>query len=310
MRRQALQPILDDSEDIMLSFLYAKRPAAQELLGSIKAAKNLWLDSSGFQAGYGRSRNFSIFDVFDLQQEFADIAFTFDLPTEPEQTFRNAILSLTYSKGHEKKKPKLYAVVSHNGSTDTAKDLTRKYETYDFDGLALGSTIPYGSSDMAEFFSLLSIVSRNTKKPIHAFGVGGFDAMYLLAFLGVSSFDSSRFLTAARSLHYLTPHGTLYVGNRYRNERGRAATEGALPCACPACGKAGGFDFFQQHGAEPVGVLALHNYYAMRNELRLIEIAKRERWFPSLLEGRAKRSPRLRSVLNGIKKDYFVRNED
>lgn len=305
VRRQTMQPIFEDAHDIMFSYLYARRPAALELLGKIKSSKHLWLDSSGFQAGYGRARKFSIFDIFDLQQQWADTAFTFDLPGEPEQTFRNAVLSLTYSKGYDRK-PRLYAVVAHKGSTGIAQDLAKKYEAYDFDGLALGSTIPYGSSDMAEFFSLLSIVARSTTKPIHAFGVGGFDAIHLLEFLGVSSFDSSRFLTAARSLHYLTPHGTLYVGNRYQSERGRGATSGALPCECPACRTAGSFEYFQRRGAEPVGVLALHNYYSMRNELRLIEIAKREGWFNRLLEGRARRSPRLRSVLNHVKQDYFV----
>ena len=306
VRREVMTPIYDESEDLMFSYFYARVPSAQSLMHQFKKSKSLWVDSSGYQVGQGRAPKSSIFDVFDLQKEWADFALTFDSPAEPEQTFRNAILSLAYSNGLERK-PKMYAVVSHNGSPILAREFARKYEEYDFDGVAIGGTLPYGSSNMAELFSLISSITRATTKPIHALGIGGFDAMYLLALLGVSSFDSSRFITAAKGLNYLTPHGTLYVGTRYIKERARAATMGPLPCECSACRKGVTFGFFQERGAEPVAYLALHNYYVMRNEVRLINIAQREGWFKSLIEGRARRSPRLRSVLNQIRSDPFVK---
>jgi 7-cyano-7-deazaguanine tRNA-ribosyltransferase len=296
-----LETIFSDTEDVLLSYGHLKRMDPRAVRPHLKLPShvNLWIDSSGFQIGTKVTGKASVFDVYDFQNSCAQVAISLDVPGDISQTYRNAILGLTYSKGFEHS-PQNYAVATCNGNIDSTIELVKKYATMDFDGIALGAVIPTGSVNLNQLALLLLAVRRITKKPIHALGVGGYDAFYLLAAAGVASFDSAKFLVGAKwRIYHLARGGMMYVGDHYNNyrKRPRQTSKGDLPCKCPVCVEVKRIEIFQEPRAECVALLALHNYYMMKNEVRLIELALSEGWFRNLLEDRARKSANLKRAL-------------
>ena len=294
-----------ESGEALFSYRYVRHldPVSIKQRLGLPATTRLWIDSSGFQIGTKQSPNLSAFDVFDFQRYCSDVAFTLDVPGDLEQTYKNALLTLSYSRGFDDQL-KLYAVITHTGNLDAAYQLARKFDEREFDGIAVGTLIPYGTANMNNLASLLVTVRKAASKPIHVLGVGGYDMLYLLALLDVESFDSSKFLGGAKWREYHLPQGgMLYIGNRYDSKNPRKkAISGRLPCECPVCRQFGSVEFFQQSKAESVAYLALHNFYVMRNEIRLIHLAKKEGWFKTLLEGRARKSIKLRHALKTLRR--------
>lgn len=297
-RQDVLRSIFPDTDDVLLSYGHMKRIDPRTIRSRLELPSRvrLWIDSSGFQIGNRVTSKVSVFDVYDFQNSCAEVAISLDVPGDLVQTYRNAVLGLTYSKGF-KHSPQNYAVATSDGNLETTMELVKKYDELDFDGIALGAVIPNGSVNLSQLACLLAAVRRVTTKPIHALGVGGYDAFYLLAASGVSSFDSSKFLVGAKwRIYHLARGGMMYIGNRYRR-RSRQTKKGDLPCKCPVCIEAKRIEIFQEPKAERVALLALHNYYMMKNEVRLIELALTEGWFQVLLEDRARKSGNLRRAL-------------
>jgi tRNA-guanine family transglycosylase len=309
-RRHILQRILEETGDALLSYAHVRGidPRGLRERLSIPNTVNLWIDSSGFQIGNMVAGRSNIFDVYDFQNSCSQVAISLDTPGDVQETYRNAILTLAYSKGFPIS-PKIYAVATSDGSFEHLHDLVRKYDALDFDGVAVGALIPYGSLRLERLGLLLTTVARATSKPIHALGIGGYDALYVLAAAGVATFDSSKFLVGAKwRIYHLPRGGMIYVGDHYekKNRRSRQTRTGDLPCRCPACLIAKRIEFFQEPKAESVAILALHNYYMMKNEVQLIKLAMDEGWFHHLFLDRAKKSASLKRSMGplGLSKSH------
>ena len=138
---------------------------------------------------------------------------------------------------------------------------------------------------------------------VGAGGLGSPASIYLAA-AGVATFDSSKFLVGAKwRIYHLPRGGMIYVGDHYGSKttiRRRQTRAGDLPCLCPACLFAKRIEFFQEPKAESVAMLALHNYYMMKNEVQLIKLAMDEGWFHYLFLDRAKKSPGLRRAMGPL----------
>lgn len=267
---------------------------------TISNETEIWMDSGGFQIGKKIHPKVSIFDVYEYQQDCADIAFTLDVPGDYRLTYENALRVLAYARGRGKG-PKIYAVVTCDGNIEEAIKLAKKYNQWDFDGIAIGPPISLGAVDIKLLANLVLKVRKVTSKPIHVFGVGSYDIIYLLAALNVQSFDSAKFIHGAKWREYHLPRGSIvYLGKNYKEKR-KSCTEGELPCSCPVCKRIKKIEKFQYPKAEMVAYLALHNFYVMKNEVKLIEISKKGGWFKKLLKEQARKSPRLKYVLKFIK---------
>lgn len=310
-RRHILQKIFEETRDALLSYAHVRTIDPRDLRQRLSIPTNvkLWIDSSGFQIGNMVTARSNVFDVYDFQNSCSQVAISLDTPGDVQETYRNAILTLTYSKGFSIS-PEIYAVATSDGSLGHLRDLVRKYDILNFDGIAVGALIPYGSLRLEQLALLLTTVRRATSKPIHALGIGGYDALYVMAAAGVATFDSSKFLVGAKwRIYHLPRGGMIYVGDHYatknRNRR-RQTRAGDLPCRCPACLIAKRIEFFQEPKAESVAMLALHNYYMMKNEVQLIKLAMDEDWFHYLFIDRAKKSPSLRRAMGplGFRKSY------
>ena len=302
LRRDVLWNVFEHAENVLFSYNYIRSVPPDQVREKLKIPDNvkIWIDSSGFQIGKKLYPQISIFELYDYQHHSADVAFTLDIPGDYEQTYKNAIRMLAYARG-KGYGPKIYAVVTCDGNIDIAEKLARKYEEWDFDGIAIGPPISLGAIDFKLITRLIARIKKAASKPIHVFGVGSYDLIYLLAALDVDSFDSAKFIHGAKWREYHFPRGSIiYLGNNYK-ERRRGFWEGELPCTCPVCQKLRRAEEFQKSRAESVAYLALHNFYVMRNEVKLIEMAKRGGWFHRLLKEQAGKSIRLRQVLEDIK---------
>ncbi len=304
-RRNILRRIFEETGDALFSYAHVRRldPRGLRERLSIPNTVNLWIDSSGFQIGNMVTGRSNIFDVYEFQNSCSQFAISLDTPGDIQETYRNAILTLAYSKGFPMS-PKIYAVATSDGSFGHLRDLVQKYDALDFDGIAVGALIPYGSLRLEQLALLLTTVGRATSKPIHALGIGGYDALYVLAAAGVATFDSSKFLVGAKwRIYHLPRGGMIYIGDHYSSKttiRRRQTRAGDLPCRCPACLTAKRIEFFQQPRAESVAMLALHNYYMMKNEVQLIKLAMDEGWFHYLFIDRARKSPALRRAMGPL----------
>src|SRR6266849_3260945 len=100
-RRNVLESIFYDTEVVMLSYGHLRLMDPRTIRPHLKLPPKvkLWIDSSGFQIGNKISRKVSVFDVYDFQNSCAEVAISLDVPGDLSQTYRNAILGLTYSKG-------------------------------------------------------------------------------------------------------------------------------------------------------------------------------------------------------------------
>jgi 7-cyano-7-deazaguanine tRNA-ribosyltransferase len=302
-RQRILGIAAEDAGEALFSYGYVRNLSPEKLRNRFKIGDHtrIWIDSSGFQIGNKVLSKANVFDVFEFQRRTSSVAITLDMPGDVEQTYRNALLMLTLCHAYEES-PELYAVVTQNRDCETASILAKKYEHSDFHGLAVGALIPYGVSNLEELARLLFLIRKQTTKPIHALGVGGYDAMYLLSAFGVSSFDSAKFIVGAKwRVYHLPRGGCIYVGNRYK-DRQRTASSGLLPCSCPVCSEVKTAEYFQQPKAVCVAMLAMHNYFMMRNEVRLISLAKKEGWFDRLLSEKARQSTRLHMALKSVGK--------
>jgi 7-cyano-7-deazaguanine tRNA-ribosyltransferase len=165
-----------------------------------------------------------------------------------------------------------------------------------FDGFAIGSLIPFAK----DYYKLTELISTIRKmvvdRPLHAFGIGHVEGMYLCAALGVNSVDSTRYIIAGEFREYLLPQtGTpVYLGNFYRKKSRRKIRE--LPCSCPVC-RTSTVEDLSKAGAENAGKIALHNLCVQINEARLINSALCEGWFENLLKQKSKIYRKLNKVL-------------
>jgi len=125
--------------------------------------------------------------------------------------------------------------------------------------------------------------------PIHLFGAGHPLAIPFAVALGVDTMDSASYILYARDDRYMTPSGTY-----------RLQDLDYLPCSCPVCQRRDPRDLLEMERSERCRLLALHNLYALIEEVRRVKQAIREGRLWEYLEEVSHRHPAARRALERV----------
>ena len=167
----------------------------------------------------------------------------------------------------------------------------REMAKRDFPIYALGS--PTELMETQRYDVLVDMIVAAKKalpkgKPLHLFGAGHPVLFPFLVALGCDLFDSAAYALYARAGRYLTPEGTLLLGDMVE-----------FVCPCPACVDTSPEELMKSHDVELGTRLVQHNLWTCFSELRRVREAIRKGRLWELLELRSHAHPAL--------KDCFIR---
>jgi len=128
-------------------------------------------------------------------------------------------------------------------------------------------------------------------KPFHLFGAGHPVLFPFLVALGCDLFDSAAYALYARAGRYLTPEGTLLLGDMVE-----------FACPCPACVDTSPGELMRSQDAEGGVRLVEHNLWTCFSELRRVREAIRKGRLWELLELRSHAHPALKECFSRITK--------
>jgi len=301
---------------VALSPLYSMDLSQSDLRRQLQLGEKtkLLMDSTGYQRMTLKSsgRMPDPIQVLRYQERnMTDIAMTLDVPFRPEVTslaegWRRIKLSMKYATMALKERSlppmQLYCVI-HAWDYLSARKVSEEASHYDFDGYALGAPEPQNrqmaSTGYLEHLSQLLVAVKKAigKRPLHVLGVGSLPALYLMGLIGVSSFDTLKYLHTAKYRAYLMPSGDVAtVGLRSKSRRRLRD----LPCACPVCSNVD-VSIFSQDGSIPGALLAIHNLLTMKSYVSTINSAIANNWFDDALERAVRLMPTLRRPVRWIK---------
>lgn len=192
MKKDTLNlPLLVDSGGFASLFGGARVVTSGEL-GSMEIARN------------GEKENIRPWDVLDLQERVADVAFTLDFPIPPSMDGAEACrrLDLTIANAHwaltnrRRKDLPLFACVQA-WDAQSARECARAYADAPFDGVAIGGLVPR-AHDLTRVLSIVEAVRTEIgNRPLHVFGLGKPGVVETLYKAGVDSVDSSSYVQLA-----------------------------------------------------------------------------------------------------------------
>src|SRR5438552_1804034 len=162
----------------------------------------------------------------------------------------------------------------------------------DFPIYALGSPTELLESQRYDVLVEMIIAAKRTLpkgKPFHLFGAGHPVLFPFLVALGCDLFDSAAYALYARAGRYLTPEGTLLLGDMVE-----------FVCPCPACVDTSPEELMRSKDNEAQTRLIQHNLWTCFSELRRIREAVRKGRLWELLELRSQAHPALKECFNRI----------
>ncbi|MHC1605220.1 MAG: tRNA-guanine transglycosylase [Candidatus Methanofastidiosia archaeon] len=231
----------------------------------LNTKKPIWMDSGGFQYMKKGSELDPIEVLKHQKQSGCDIAITFDYPITPDLKVSSRKERLKRSIGAanmmlaRNSEMKLYGAI-HGSNACEIKEYISQLDN-GFDGYGIGSLVPR-KSQFAHLIDIIYSVRTATSKPVHAFGITGFPAMYALSYLGVNTFDSWTYIVAAAFKEYVHPEKLTRIKNIKNLSK--------LPeCGCEICQDYGVNDF-KQPTSESEILLSLHNLNIFLREMRNI----------------------------------------
>jgi len=170
----------------------------------------------------------------------------------------------------------------------------REMAKRDFPIYALGS--PTELMETQRYDVLVDMIVAAKKalpkgKPFHLFGAGHPVLFPFLVALGCDLFDSAAYALYARAGRYLTPEGTLLLGDMVE-----------FACPCPACVDTSPGELMRSQDAEGGVRLVEHNLWTCFSELRRVREAIRKGRLWELLELRSHAHPALKECFSRITK--------
>jgi 7-cyano-7-deazaguanine tRNA-ribosyltransferase len=162
----------------------------------------------------------------------------------------------------------------------------------DFSVYALGS--PTELMETQRYDVLVDMIVAAKKvlpngKPFHLFGAGHPVLFPFLVALGCDLFDSAAYALYARAGRYLTPEGTLLLGDMVE-----------FACPCPACVDTSPEELMRSQENEGETRLVQHNLWTCFSELRRVREAIRKGRLWELLEVRSRAHPALKECFTRI----------
>ena len=162
----------------------------------------------------------------------------------------------------------------------------------DFDIYALGSPTELMEAQRYDVLVDMIVAAKNALprgKPFHLFGAGHPVLFPFLVALGCDLFDSAAYALYARSGRYLTPEGTLLLGDMVE-----------FACPCPACVDTSPEELMKSQDNEGETRLVQHNLWTCFSELRRVREAIRKGRLWELLELRCQAHPALKECFTRI----------
>jgi 7-cyano-7-deazaguanine tRNA-ribosyltransferase len=162
----------------------------------------------------------------------------------------------------------------------------REMAKRDFSIYALGSPTELMETQRYEVLVDMIVAAKKALpkgKPFHLFGAGHPVLFPFLVALGCDLFDSAAYALYARAGRYLTPEGTLLLGDMVE-----------FSCPCPACVDTSPEELMRSHDGELGTRLVEHNLWTCFSELRRVREAIRKGRLWELLELRSHAHPALK----------------
>jgi tRNA-guanine family transglycosylase len=283
---------------VSISAYYSMERMRHNLRGhlGINDEVTVFMDSGGYQVmtDHFSGKPNDALEILSYQEENqADIGVTLDFPFKPNvnsvwEGLRRMDITLAYAimalRNRQSKSLKLYAVIP-GWDAASMKKASEMLSKYDFDGYTIGAPEPdnYRMASTQYLLRLGQMIRAVREiigdKPLHVLGVSNLASVYVLAGLGVSSFDSLRYLHSAKFRDYMLPNGLMIrIGKRVSQRRN--ADE--LPCSCPICCETTA-DFLSHDGSTQGALIALHNLIVIKNHVKMINSALSQGWWKDVL---------------------------
>jgi helicase len=140
----------------------------------------------------------------DLQEQYADIAFTLDFPIPPGMDTKQAkkrqrltIANAHWALANRRQKEMLLFACVQAWDAASAKDCAKAYAVASFDGVAIGGLVPR-ARDLSAVLAIVEAVRNEIgERPLHVFGLGKPEIIEALFRAGVDSVDSSSYVKLA-----------------------------------------------------------------------------------------------------------------
>ena len=168
----------------------------------------------------------------------------------------------------------------------------REMAKRDFAVYALGSPTELMETQRYDVLVDMIIAAKGVLpkgKPFHLFGAGHPVLFPFLVALGCDLFDSAAYALYARAGRYLTPEGTLLLGDMVE-----------FVCPCPACVDTSPEELMRSKDNEAQTRLIQHNLWTCFSELRRVREAIRKGRLWELLELRSHAHPALKECFTRI----------
>ena len=234
-----------------------------------------------------------------------DIAVFLDIPTGNEKDVSKAVQSVeeTLRRGEEalpiveQTKDKIIWVHPIQGGryldllARSAREADKR-ESYSM--LALGSpTVLMQDYDYDDLIDMIFTARINISrgKPLHLFGGGVPHLIPFAVSLGVDSFDSASYILYARDDRYIS-RGRIY----------RLKDLKYFPCSCPVCSRYTPEELLEMPKEERTKLLAIHNLYAIKEEIRATKEAIYEGRLFEYLQEKSRVHPALYSAFKRLLK--------
>lgn len=143
-------------------------------------------------------------DVLELQEQFADVAFTLDFPIPPGMEKKDAqqrqqltIANAQWALANRRRKDMLLFACVQAWDVASARTCARAYANAPFDGIAIGGLVPRAHDTSAILAIVEAVRTEIGNRPLHVFGLGNPAMVEKLFKAGVDSVDSSAYVKLA-----------------------------------------------------------------------------------------------------------------
>lgn len=174
--------------------------------------------------------------------------------------------------------------------SDLVKKSTRNLVEYGFKMLALGSPVEFMESYEYRLLAQMIIAAKKEiphSIPLHLFGAGHPLTISFAVALGCDTFDSASYMLYAKQGRYITEDGTRYLSDIR-----------VFPCNCEVCSKYTPLELDQIEEFERINELALHNLYAIKEEVDKVKQAIYEGRLWEYVMKKCRAHPRLYEIID------------
>ena len=265
-------------------------------------------DSGTFQSHMYGEVEMTNREIVEFQKAIGtDIGTVLDIFTEPFWTEQQTADSIVETLKRTEEAVSLKGEMMINGVVQGSiypnlrKDCAEKMAKMDIDVHPIGGVVPlmeqYRYAELVDVV-ISSKMGLNPNRPVHLFGAGHPMILAFATLMGCDLFDSASYAKFAKDDRMMFIDGSF-----------RLAEMQSLDCNCPACRGLTLEALKKTEKNARVRILAMHNLYAIRNELLLVKRYLREGRLWELAEMRCRAHPAMLDGLRRLREyqDYLER---